>query len=139
MIAYNITCKVRWDILEAWLAWQLEEQIPAMLATGLFDNHRLYRLLEQDEAEGPTFIIQLFTTSEERYRQFMTRFADDLQRAGRRSAKELSRSHAADPHDHMLARAAAQSPLRAAATCASAGPASRKVVQSSMPTAPSAR
>jgi hypothetical protein len=82
MIVYNITCKVRWDILETWLAWQLEEQIPAMLATGLFDNHLLYRLLEQDEQEGPTFIIQLFTTSEERYRQFMAQFADDLQRAG---------------------------------------------------------
>lgn len=82
MIVYNITCKVRWDILEAWLAWQLEEQIPAMLTTQLFDDYQLYRLLEHDEEEGPTFVIQLFTSSVERYGQFMTQFAPALQQAG---------------------------------------------------------
>ena len=79
MIVYNITCKVRWNILEAWLVWQLEDQIPAILSTGLFDEHRLYRLLEQDEEEGPTFVIQFHTDSLERYQQFMTEFAPALQ------------------------------------------------------------
>ncbi len=82
MIVYNITCKVRWDILEAWLAWQMEEQLPAMLATQSFDDYQLYRLLEQDEEEGPTFVIQLFTSSVERYGQFMTQFSPALQQAG---------------------------------------------------------
>ena len=81
MIVYNISCKVRWDILEEWLTWQLGEQIPAMLATRLFDDYQLYRLLEQDEEEGPTFVIQLFTSSTERYDQFMTQFAPALQQA----------------------------------------------------------
>jgi Domain of unknown function (DUF4286) len=81
-IVYNITCKVRWDILEPWLAWQLEENIPAMLGTRLFDDHRLYRLLEQDEEEGPTFVIQLFTTSLERYQRFTFEFAPGLQQVG---------------------------------------------------------
>lgn len=82
MIVYNITSKVRWDILEAWLAWQLGEQIPAILATELFDDYQLYRLLEQDEDEGPTFVIQFFTTSLERYHQFVTEFAPALQQTG---------------------------------------------------------
>ena len=81
-IVYNITCKVRWDILEPWLLWQLEEQIPAMLGTGLFDDYRFYRLLEQDEEEGPTFVIQLFTTSLDRYQRFILEFAPGLQQAG---------------------------------------------------------
>lgn len=81
MILYNNTCKVRWNILEAWLGWQLEEQIPAMLATGLFDDYRFYRLLEQDEEEGPTFVIQLFTTSIERYQQFIDSSAPAFQQA----------------------------------------------------------
>jgi hypothetical protein len=81
-IVYNITTKVRWDILEDWLAWQLEDQIPAVLATKLFDGHRFYRLLEQEEEEGPTFVVQYFTSSEERYRQFMTEFAPALQQQG---------------------------------------------------------
>jgi hypothetical protein len=82
MIVYNITCKVRWNILEGWLAWQLEQQIPATLATGLFSDYRLYRLLEQEEEEGPTFVIQYFASSEEQYRQFIIEFAPAMQQEG---------------------------------------------------------
>ena len=82
MIVYNITCKVRWEILESWLSWQLEEQVPATLATGLFDDYRLYRLLEQDEEDGPTFVIQFLTSSVERYQQFTSQFEPGLRQAG---------------------------------------------------------
>lgn len=82
MIVYNITCKVRWDILEEWLGWQLTEQIPATLATGFFDGHRLYRLLEQEEEEGPTFVIQFLTSSLDRYQRFATEFESGLKQAG---------------------------------------------------------
>lgn len=81
MIIYNITNKVRWEILESWLAWQIEDRIPAILSTGLFDGYHFYRLLEQDEEEGPTFVIQFLTASIERYRQFMTDHAYALQQA----------------------------------------------------------
>jgi len=80
MITYNITYKVRWEILDKWLIWQREEHIAAHLGTGLFDSHQFFRLLEQDEEEGPTYVIQYFTTSLERYRQFMIEFAPGLQR-----------------------------------------------------------
>jgi hypothetical protein len=82
MIVYNITCKVRWNILEGWLTWQLEEQIPATLATGLLDDYKLYRLLEQDEEEGPTFVIQFLTSSRARYDQFNIEFEPRLRQAG---------------------------------------------------------
>jgi len=80
MIVYNVTYKVRWNILDKWLAWQQSVHISAHMATGLFDDHRFFRLLEQDEEEGPTYIIQYFTTSLERYRQFMIEFAPALQK-----------------------------------------------------------
>lgn len=82
MIVYNITCKVRWEILEGWLGWQLAEHIPATLATGLFDDYQVYRLLEQDEQEGPTFVIQFFTGHRERYEQFSSEFEAALKQAG---------------------------------------------------------
>ncbi len=82
MIVYNITTKVRWDILEGWLTWQLEEQIPATMTTKSFDEYQLYRLLEQEEEEGPTFVIQYFTTTMERYQQFVAEFAPALQQEG---------------------------------------------------------
>jgi hypothetical protein len=82
MIVYNITCKVRWEILEGWLSWQLEEQVPATLGTGLFDDYRLYRLLEQDEEEGPTFVIQFLTSTLQRFQQFASQFEPGLKQAG---------------------------------------------------------
>src|SRR5882724_10706125 len=80
MIVYNVTYKVRWSILDKWLAWQRNEHITAHMATGLFDNQQFFRLLEQDEEEGPTYVLQYFTSSLERYRQFMIEFAEGLQR-----------------------------------------------------------
>jgi len=79
MIVYNITFKVRWSILEKWIIWQREEHIPAHLETGLFDEYKFFRLLEQDEDEGPTFVIQYITSDEDRYQQFIIAFAAGLQ------------------------------------------------------------
>ncbi len=82
MIVYNITCKVRWEILEGWLTWQLDEQIPATLATGLMDAYKLFRLLDQDEEEGPTFVIQFLTSNRERYDRFIAEFEPALRKSG---------------------------------------------------------
>jgi len=79
MIVYNITYKVRWSILRQWLVWQKEEHIVQHMETGLFDDYRWFRLLDQDEEEGPTYIIQYFTGAIERYEQFMIGFASKLQ------------------------------------------------------------
>jgi len=79
MIVYNVTYKVRWSILDKWIAWLRSAHIADHIATGLFDSHRFFRLLEQDEEEGPTYVVQYFTTSLERYRQFMIEFALGLQ------------------------------------------------------------
>jgi hypothetical protein len=79
IIVYNVTFKVLWKIADAWLEWQKNEHIPAHLATGSFDDYKIYRLLDQDEEEGPTFIIQYFTDSEERYQDFLIASAPALQ------------------------------------------------------------
>jgi len=68
--------------MESWLGWQVDEQIPAMLKTGLFDSYQLYRLLDQEEDEGPTFVIQYLTSNLERYEQFLIGFAPAMQQEG---------------------------------------------------------
>jgi len=68
--------------MEGWLGWQVEEQIPAMLKTDLFDSYQLYRLLDQEEDEGPTFVIQYFTSNLERYERFLIEFAPAMQQEG---------------------------------------------------------
>ena len=75
MIVYNITCKVQHAIAKDWLTWQLEEHIPEVMATKLFDDFKVHRLLEQDDAEGPTYTIQYFTNSMDRYQQYIKMYA----------------------------------------------------------------
>jgi len=83
MIVYNVTIKVNWSILEKWLAWELEEDIPAIMACGLFNDYKFFRLLEQDETEGPTFVVQYFTSSLENYQKYIIEFAPARQESGR--------------------------------------------------------
>ncbi|MBS1921307.1 MAG: DUF4286 family protein [Bacteroidetes bacterium] len=75
MIVYNITMKVDTAIEKEWVLWQQEEHIPEILATGLFYEHKFFRLLEQDETDGITYIIQYFTQSLENYQQYIVKFA----------------------------------------------------------------
>lgn len=63
MIVYNITTQVTWAIHEKWINWLLNEQLPRMLATGLFQRYQLVQLMEVDETEGPTYAIQLFSAT----------------------------------------------------------------------------
>ena len=84
MIVYNVTVKVSWKILEEWLVWELEKDVPAVLATGLFEGYKFFRLLEQDEEEGPTFVVQYFTATLENYQQYMIAFAPARQEESRK-------------------------------------------------------
>ncbi|HMH21800.1 MAG TPA: DUF4286 family protein [Puia sp.] len=82
MIVYNLTIKVSWGILDNWLPWELQEHIPAVMATELFDDYKFYRLLDEDETEGPTFVLQYFTGSLERYEQYITGYASRFRQEG---------------------------------------------------------
>jgi hypothetical protein len=82
MIVYNLTIKVSWGILDNWLPWEIQEHIPAVMATKLFDDYKFYRLLDEDEVEGPTFVLQYFTSSLERYEQYVIEYASRLRQDG---------------------------------------------------------
>ena len=78
MIVYNITNKVMHEIVTEWLQWQKEEHIPEIMRTGLFTEYKFFRLLEQEEEEGLTFVVQYFTPSIENYQRYINEFAPAL-------------------------------------------------------------
>ncbi len=80
MIVYNISFKIERNIAEQWLAWQTQEHIPEIMATNLFDDFKMYSLLEQDETEGITFVIQYFTSSKQRYQKYISTFEEVLRK-----------------------------------------------------------
>jgi hypothetical protein len=75
MVVYNITIKIDPGIEKEWTEWQKKENIPGILSTGLLTDHKFFRLLEQDEKEGITYVIQYFTSSLENYKKYIEKFA----------------------------------------------------------------
>ncbi|MBO9152750.1 DUF4286 family protein [Chitinophaga sp. GCM10012297] len=78
MIIYNVTTKVSTLIKDRWVEWMKQEHIPEIIATGLFHDYRMCRLLEQDDSDGPTFTVQYFTDTLENYYTYLQEYAPAL-------------------------------------------------------------
>jgi hypothetical protein len=48
------------------------------MKTGMFTHHRILRLLDVDETEGPTYAFQYFASSKERYDHYISQFSPEL-------------------------------------------------------------
>lgn len=66
MIQYNQTVNIESSVEADWLQWMKEEQIPDILATGMFITAHIFRLLDIEESEGTaTYAVQLLTETKE--------------------------------------------------------------------------
>lgn len=80
MYIYNVTTQLAWAIHDEWLAWMQEIHIPEVVATGCFTHHRMVRVLEVDETEGPTYAVQYFTDTLEMYQSYLAKYAPALRK-----------------------------------------------------------
>ncbi len=88
MLIYNVTVKPDASIADAWLHWMQEDHMPALMATGCFTGHRLCRLLDIDESDGPTYAAQYFCASRAAYDRYLTHHAPAMRAAGIRQFGE---------------------------------------------------
>jgi hypothetical protein len=82
MIIYNVTVKVEPTLAAEWVQWMKETHIPELMATGLFEGHRLCHLLETDESEGVTYVAQYYLPTEKDYRQYIDQYATEMRERG---------------------------------------------------------
>lgn len=82
MIIYNVTIKVEANSAEKWLQWMKDEHLGDMMNTGLFSDYRMCRLLDQDETEGVTFVVQYHTDSIENYESYLKEHAPKMRQKG---------------------------------------------------------
>ena len=75
MIVYNITIKVDWSIAEEWLTWMKAVHMPEIMDTRCFESNKLFKLLEVDETEGPTYAAQYFAPSMAHYEEYLAQHA----------------------------------------------------------------
>jgi hypothetical protein len=75
LFIYNITVKVDTAIAKEWLQWQKEIHIPEIMETGLFHEYRFYELIDHDEADGKTYVLQCLTSERDNYDKYLKLFA----------------------------------------------------------------
>ena len=75
MIVYNISIKIVPEIEKEWVSWQKDEHIPDVMSSGQFTEYKFYRLLEGNETDGITYIVQYFATSIKYYNIYIEKFA----------------------------------------------------------------
>ena len=54
------------------------EHIPDIMKTQLFTDYKFYRLLEQDDAEGRTYVVQFFSDTAAKLDEYLSKFAPTL-------------------------------------------------------------
>ena len=80
MIIYNVTVKINADLEKDWTDWMQQIHIPDVLKTGLFKEHKLCKLLHDDEDGGVTFAIQYFCENMDDFQTYQKEHAPTLQK-----------------------------------------------------------
>lgn len=78
MIIYNVSVKTDLRIAEDWVEWMKQEHIPEIIATGCFTHATLARLIEADESEGITYVVQYHADSKALYNRYIRDYAPGL-------------------------------------------------------------
>lgn len=77
-VLYNVTIKLDHSIAGDWRQWMLKEHIPMLMETKCFMEAKLFRLLDVDDTDGPTFCAQYFCATRENYDDYIENFADKM-------------------------------------------------------------
>ena len=78
MILYNVTVNIDTDVEQEWLLWMKEIHIPEVMATGLFLESRIFRVLANDEG-GITYAVQYTCADMATYERYRDEHAPRLQ------------------------------------------------------------
>lgn len=77
-VIYNVTVSVDLPICEEWLDWMKNVHIPDVMATGMFLEAKISKVLGEEEG-GKTYAIQYLCESMELYEEYQARCAPALQ------------------------------------------------------------
>ncbi|PCJ89595.1 MAG: hypothetical protein COA57_01630 [Flavobacteriales bacterium] len=78
MIIYNVTVKIDNNAHADWLEWMKTTHIPDVMATGLFTENKICKVLV-DEEDGTTYSIQYTCDNLQTLEKYQRKFAPKLQ------------------------------------------------------------
>jgi hypothetical protein len=79
MILYSVTVNIDHDVHEEWLHWMRTQHVPEVMATGLFVESKMLRLLNEFDNGGITYSFQYYLKSMEDYIRYENDHAPRLQ------------------------------------------------------------
>jgi len=80
MILYNVTVKINATLEQDWLQWMKDVHIPDVLDTGLFNDHKICKILFEEEDGGVTYAIQYFCKDVVAFTKYQDEYAPALQK-----------------------------------------------------------
>jgi len=78
MILYNITFNIEPEIQKEWHYWMKTEYLPYVQKTNLFDDVKLYKLLDETENQGITYSVQFFSDSLKKVNIYLENHANEI-------------------------------------------------------------
>ncbi|CAN5471512.1 DUF4286 family protein [soil metagenome] len=79
MIIYNVTVNIDHIVAADWLQWMKEVHIPKVLATGMFLENKIFRLVGDEDSGGVTYAVQYYCESMDLYEEYKDKYAAALQ------------------------------------------------------------
>lgn len=79
MILYNVTVKINQTLEAEWIKWMKDVHIPDVLATGLFVEHKICKILHTEEDGGVTYAFQYYCKNMEDFQTYQAKHAKALQ------------------------------------------------------------
>ena len=79
MIIYNVTVSIDNSVHDEWLEWMKTIHIPDVMMTGCFIENRIYKVLDDENADGKTYSIQYVCSNMKEYENYRDVFAPALQ------------------------------------------------------------
>ncbi len=78
MVLYNVTVGIDPDIENEWLGWMKSDHIPAIMATNMFVEYKIFKVLSPEEEESVSYSVQYFAESVDQVVQYLNEFAPPL-------------------------------------------------------------
>lgn len=78
MILYNVTVGIDLDVEEEWLQYMKEVHIPKVLATGLFESYKMFKVLNHEDDSSSSYSIQYFSEDLSDVVKYLNDFAPTL-------------------------------------------------------------
>jgi len=78
MVLYNVTIGIDTSAESEWLEWMKNKHIPNVMATGMFVEHKIFKVLNQEEEESTSYSVQYFAESVDKVVKYLDDFAPPL-------------------------------------------------------------